>query len=252
MDREEQYIASAVQHLLSLGKEEHAVWLATCVLEMKHRAPIPDFELIPEGRNILQLTLRGDSEAVAFFKAKNTSLKVHCGSEIGRSLRDAFDHVFPGEIIHISIALGPSIFDNRWREQLLARKEGEARNQNSYTKAAVEFQGMRFSSEPEVRIAQALDRRGVMYLPNALIRVGVPSARVNRFPDFLVSYQGKWGILEVDGSAYHTGRRSEDHERARLIEKHGGIQWFTSYSARQCMTDPDSVVAEFLEILGTK
>ncbi len=125
-------------------------------------------------------------------------------------------------------------------------------NNNPYMKEPVRWEGMSFNSMPERKIAEALDRAGVMYLPNCLARVGTPSQRLNRFPDFLICFEGKWGILEVDGRKHHNGRATEDYERNRIIEKHGGIAYFTRYDYERCVADPDGVVKEFLDILKLK
>ena len=61
------------------------------------------------------------------------------------------------------------------------------------------------------------------------------------------------GILEVDGQTYHTpSNATKDHERTRDIEQHGGIAYFTRFTAKECMANPDQVVQQFLNILGTK
>lgn len=84
-------------------------------------------------------------------------------------------------------------------------------------------EGQKFASPPEVEIAKALDKLGIMYAPNCLVRVGLRGMRrENKYPDFLISYRGKWGILEVDGQTYHTNSNAtQDHERSRAIEQHG-------------------------------
>lgn len=155
--------------------------------------------------------------------------------------------------IEIEPALRLIEIDTDWRTKLLAESETtQVTNQNSYEKKPVIYAGMKFSSPPEVKIAIALDNLGVMYLPNCLTRVGTPGSRQNRFPDFLICYAGKWGILEIDGQSVHKGNATEDHERSRLIERHGGVAYFTRYPAARCQSDPDGVVKEFLEILKNK
>lgn len=143
--------------------------------------------------------------------------------------------------------------DADWRVKLLAEADTQqVHNQNSYNKDSLIYSGMRFSSPAEISIAKALDNLGVMYLPNCLVRVGGKGNRVNRFPDFLICYQGKWGILEIDGATYHSGTATEDRQRSRLIERHGGIAYFTRYDAKRCQQEPDKVIKEFLEILSKK
>lgn len=109
--------------------------------------------------------------------------------------------------------------------------------------------GMRFRSESELRIAQALDRAGALFLPDALARVGPPGARHNREVDFLVCWQGHCGILEVDGEPFHSqDRAAADAERDHLFRQHG-IQVVIHYDAGRCFATPDAIVADFLAAL---
>jgi len=116
-------------------------------------------------------------------------------------------------------------------------------------KSARVWNNLRFRSASEVQIAQALDRAGVLFLPNCKARLGLPESRRNREADFLVGYEGKWGILEVDGEPFHPpSRTAEDHERDRLFHDHG-ILVVEHFDANKCYENPDDVVRRFLEIL---
>lgn len=69
-------------------------------------------------------------------------------------------------------------------------------------------------SESEVRIAQALNRAGVLFLANCRARLGFGRDRENREADFLVVHRGLLGILEVDGEPFHAPSRTvHNHER---------------------------------------
>lgn len=144
--------------------------------------------------------------------------------------------------------------DKDWRTRLLAESDTqEATNQNPYDAKPIIWQGMRFSSAPEVSIAKALDKAGITYFPNCLARLGNSQNRLNRFPDFLICYQGKWGLLEVDGSKYHTPTNAtQDHDRRRLLEQYSSIKFSDRFSADRCINEPDKVVSEFLSILKNK
>lgn len=108
---------------------------------------------------------------------------------------------------------------------------------------------LKFRSQAEVRIAQALDRAGVLFLPNCRVRVTGPSGRVTPEPDFLVCKDGKWGLLEVDGAPYHPVTRTvHDHARDRLFLGHG-LRVAQHYDATECYNAPEKVVASFLRIL---
>lgn len=106
------------------------------------------------------------------------------------------------------------------------------------------WNGLRFRSNEEVKIAEALERANVLFFPNSKVRLTTTEGRQNQEPDFLIFHQGKWGILEVwhqDTAAYE--------ERSRLFKSHG-ICIVEHYDANRCSEQPDRVVQEFLEILS--
>jgi hypothetical protein len=109
--------------------------------------------------------------------------------------------------------------------------------------------GMRFRSESELRIAQALDRTGVLFLPDALMRLGAPSARQNREADFLVCLNGVWGILEVDGAPFHPDDDREAAKERDQLFRQQGIPLVEHVEAARCAVAPDAVVSEFLAAL---
>ena len=81
-----------------------------------------------------------------------------------------------------------------------------------------------------------------------MARLGLKD-RLNREPDFLVCYEGKWGILEVDGEDSHPPSRTvDDHERDRLFKQHG-ILLVEHFDASECWENADGVVKKFLELL---
>jgi hypothetical protein len=109
--------------------------------------------------------------------------------------------------------------------------------------------GNNFRTRAEIDIAKALEKANVLFLP--LPRAAVGAGRDDRTmtePDFVICADGKWGILEIDGSS-HDGRYAHDQERDRLIGRHGVrvIQHFTEERSR---AHPGQVVAEFLEYLA--
>jgi hypothetical protein len=113
------------------------------------------------------------------------------------------------------------------------------------------WQGMRFRSKAEIAIAYVLDKFSVFYLPNCLARLNdpqKPKGRANKEADFLVCYQGQWGILEVDGEHHTSDRRVEEQERERLFRLHG-IRVVERYDSARCQEQPFNVVREFLHLL---
>lgn len=104
-----------------------------------------------------------------------------------------------------------------------------------------------FRSPVEISIAKALDKHGVLFLPNCAARLGLTNSRENREADFLVCYEGKWGIIEINGDTYHINS-AKDHNRGRLFKLHG-IKVFEPYEASRCVKEPERVVQELLELI---
>jgi hypothetical protein len=111
----------------------------------------------------------------------------------------------------------------------------------------LEWKGLIFRSESEIKIAKTLDHRGIFFIPPARVRLnaGKPnrvSGRQTRELDFIICHEGKWGILEVDGP-FHVAQA--DAERDAMLRTHGiiSIQRFPSL---RCFQQPNAVIDEFL------
>ncbi len=141
-------------------------------------------------------------------------------------------------------------FNSDWRTKLLEVVEGKValnqcvpiENKPTYT-----WENLRFRSPCEIKIAEALDKSGVLFLPNCMARLGSIENRRNKEADFLVCTNGRWGILEIDGETYHPSA-AKDHERDRLFRTYG-IRVIERYTARSCLDNPKGVVEQFLTIL---
>ncbi|MFM5891221.1 MAG: pentapeptide repeat-containing protein [Dolichospermum sp.] len=110
------------------------------------------------------------------------------------------------------------------------------------------WENLRFRSKTEIKIAEALDRTGVLFVPNSLARLTTPKGRENKEADFLICYNGKWGILEVDGPFHTAERRVEEQERERIFKKNG-IKVVERFDAQRCYNNPDEVVQEFFKMI---
>jgi hypothetical protein len=111
------------------------------------------------------------------------------------------------------------------------------------------WSGLRFRSNPEVQIAKALEQYDdVAFFPNCKGRLNTPNGKRNLEPDFLIFYQGKAGILEVDGPFHTSERRVEEQERERYFRNHG-IRVVERFDAKRCQQEPKLVVQEFLQIM---
>jgi len=107
---------------------------------------------------------------------------------------------------------------------------------------------MKFASQSEIRIAQELEARNVLFFPLPLaVRAETGSFyKDHREVDFLVCHDGSWGIIEV---AYHPDRYEKDSEKKAWFQK-SGILCIEHYTAERCYREPEVVVTEFLEILA--
>lgn len=110
------------------------------------------------------------------------------------------------------------------------------------------WKNLRFRSQSEIRIAQALDRAGALFLPNCMARLGQSSQSQNREADFLVCTNGKWGTLEVDGDPFQP--TVQDRERDRLFRT-DGVRVGEHFDANRCYQKPNEVVQGFLRILSS-
>ncbi|MDM3849349.1 MAG: pentapeptide repeat-containing protein [Aphanizomenon gracile PMC627.10] len=110
------------------------------------------------------------------------------------------------------------------------------------------WQRLRFRSKTEIKIAEALDRTGVLFVPNSLARLTTSKGRENKEADFLICYNGKWGVLEVDGPFHTAERRVEEQERERIFKKNG-IKVVERFDAERCYNNPDEVVQEFFKMI---
>ncbi|MDB9436222.1 pentapeptide repeat-containing protein [Dolichospermum lemmermannii CS-548] len=138
---------------------------------------------------------------------------------------------------------------------LILRKTPE--NDNNINNQGIQFysnstihtwERLRFRSKTEIKIAEALDRTGVLFVPNSLARLNTPKGRANKEADFLICYNGKWGVLEVDGPFHTAERRVEEQERERIFKKNG-IKVVERFDSERCYNNPDEVVQEFFKMI---
>jgi hypothetical protein len=257
--RNDQLLASAVQFLIDGGEEKAATILLSCVLEYKRvYNPLEDFDFtwitLTAQRAIYDWLAPLDKnddyynpEFRASFSAEEQEKFV-----IGDAIREAF-YALLGVHAQISVRASYITITNQWRHELLTLLRGDhVTNQGlpfAPQRPVLTWNNLRFRSASEVRIAEALERAQVLFLPNCMARLGF-SHRENREADFLICQKGKWGILEVDGPFTHpASRKVDDDERARLFKAHG-IRLVEHFDAGNCLEDADGIVRRFLYLLG--
>ena len=110
------------------------------------------------------------------------------------------------------------------------------------------YNEMKFASQAEIRVAQELENRKVLFFPLPLaIRAETGTFyKDHREPDFLVCLDGAWGILEV---SHHSNRYEQDSEKAVWF-KNSGILCVEHYTSERCNKETGKVVSEFLATLA--
>ena len=141
------------------------------------------------------------------------------------------------EIIREKIAYAKQTNQSRISEIAYARQGKEL-----YT-----YNEIKFASQSEIRVAQELENRKVLFFPLALaVRADTGKKyQDHREVDFLVCHEGVWGIIEV---SFHPNRFEKDAEKDSWFKK-SGILCIQHYSAERCFQKPSEVVDEFLDIL---
>lgn len=117
-------------------------------------------------------------------------------------------------------------------------------------RASIKWNGLTFRSWSELRLARAFEDRGLLYVANARVRVGIHPRRETRELDALVNVDGLWVGIEVDGEPFHPPARSAaEHERDRLFLISGVVAVFR-FDARRVYERPEEVAAEVIAIAG--
>ncbi|RPF33415.1 hypothetical protein [Streptomyces sp. TLI_185] len=163
-------------------------------------------------------------------------LEPHLMNNSGYLLRDiksAFETVGIGcgrNIDDVSIReVIPRVGPN-WREQLARELKGGhqtnlARTVRLEPRHPIE-DGLHFTNEWEHRVYQVLKEHQARLPENETIGImplGALRVPGHTFePDFLITYRGRVGVIEVDGP-HHKGRASADRSRDRLF-KHAGVR----------------------------
>ena len=95
--------------------------------------------------------------------------------------------------------------------------QGRAHSSNP---AAIEYEGLLFRSQPEIRLFIALRDTGLPVMPLPVVTSN--QLRFKRIePDFVVICQGLTFVVEVDGDRWHQESPSAAQERLRHLEDQG-------------------------------
>lgn len=144
----------------------------------------------------------------------------------------------------------PIISDDRAESNKENKSSEDGPNQeiqSNSQETVYDWNGFRFHSDAQVKIAEILDRTSTLFIPNSQLRLATPAGRQNQQADFLIFHQNKLGILKIDRESSHPNA-TEDEMCGLLIDS--GISLVKHYDATRCSEQPDLVVQEFLEILS--
>jgi hypothetical protein len=231
--------ATAATYLLDRHEEEAARILLSCALDVEiyyHQIAIDEGYV--DGLQAELAAERAIYEIIDNLDHPQT-----------KKIQQAIQYALNQPYHYITRLLLPEVTPD-WKEKLLeAIQEQEVTNQGNQIndKPTLSWNNLRFRSNTEIKIAQVLDKMGILFFPNCMARLGPPSDRKNKEADFLICYEGKWGILEVDGEIYHT-TAAKDHDRDRFFRSYG-IRVLERFTATESYNDPEIVVRKFLNIL---
>ncbi|MBW4540665.1 MAG: endonuclease domain-containing protein [Myxacorys chilensis ATA2-1-KO14] len=237
--------------------------------------------------NCFQVSTGKLLDVIVAFSPRYRSLDAKQGRQFRQTLRQKlYNKTRPGfylevgELLHLAYAGQPggANTQHQWRifcagqlkpqiETLIAGTsltvpETGSEQQNAETGASGnytrEWGGLYLRSEAEVRIAEALNRTGLLFFANVRGRVGLQGSVVSNDQltgrveaDFMVFYQGKCMILEVDGQHHlEEGQSIRDYARDRVLLRAGVPT--VRFTARDCLERPHEVVSEFSSILLCK
>jgi len=125
-------------------------------------------------------------------------------------------------------------------------RPAQRRRDEPDTYRSIEWKGLIFRSNSEIKIAKTLDHRGIFFIPPTRVRMSAgKDERQSRELDFVICYNGKWGVLEVDGP-FHD--RKLDAERDKLLRSHG-IKNIQRFPSERCYQTPHEVIDEFIRDL---
>jgi hypothetical protein len=243
----DQLIATAVQFLLDGEDYDAASILFSCILEMR-----PSSEYMDRSGSGWSLSV-----AIVVYAPRLAYdvLAQQADTPAKNAIRRALDALAPDHtyVNDVRVRARPNTnLPHNWREELeqAVRSRGVNNQGIIFNPAsAIMWQGLRFRSQSEVKIAQEFERRNVLFFPNCKGYLMKDDGPGSEEPDFLVCKDGKWGILEVDGKPFHPPQRTaQEHKRDRWFKMYG-VMPIEHFDANECYETPKSVVDRFLVVL---
>lgn len=131
-----------------------------------------------------------------------------------------------------------------------SEQRGDRQLHNNSDKQVYYWHGFKFYSDAEVKIAEALDRLSILFFPHPQLRLNTSEGRRNQQPSFVILYQGKVGIMQIDDEGQSSQRESENPKMQNdFIFNSQDIGIIQHYEANRCRQESEQVIQEFLDIL---
>lgn len=244
-------IASSTQYLLSRGEAGAAQLMLACTADYV-QILFPGQN--PGGRLSVTVEVAGPARVYDLINLDDWEDEFNKGELLRTAIRAPLPSNLMGHRARYDVTARAQVVAayEGWREEYAATLSGRGITNQGVnpdgTRAPLRWMGNNFRTRGEIDVAQAFEEANVLFFPLPRAAVGVsPDHRTMAEPDFLVCQDGKWGILEIDGSS-HTGRHAYDQERDRLIGLHG-VRVIQHFTEEQSRANPQQVVAEFLDYL---
>ncbi len=136
-----------------------------------------------------------------------------------------------------------------WRDEVLLQLIGRGITNQAAFKSTYhpmcEYNGMKFRSKSEMRLAEHFEQSDVLFFPLPLANYQGQTKE----PDYLVCKDGRWAILECVSDQYHPSVEKEANRDVWFQDHHIEIR---KYSAAQCFNEPAKVVSDFINWLDSK
>ncbi|MFD7917257.1 hypothetical protein ACFV30_42415 [Streptomyces sp. NPDC059752] len=164
----------------------------------------------------------------------------------------------PGETVdHIQVVPSVPEVSADWRKQLRTASGPRPTNQGRQVRLEPQHpmeDRLHFTNQWEHGVYQVLKEQQARLPANETIGIMPLSAmRVRGYtyePDFLVTYRGRAGVIEIDGP-HHKDRASADKSRERLL-RHAGVHYVDRPDVRdtKAKSEVETFVSDFLKQLG--
>jgi hypothetical protein len=185
---DDQFLASVAQFLIDGREEDAASVILSCTL--RHWESGDSWWVGDEQSHAIHVSLTGPRQAYDILRDDK--------QPITKAVKNAIQALLASNeyLKYFTISAERIEIDADWRDELLEIARGKGvHNQAAELQHGLMWNGLRFRSAAETRIARELDHAGVMFLPNCRARVNGPDGRKNREPDFLVLRRRQMGSL---------------------------------------------------------